>query len=163
VLLNPILRPALDGPNRVATAAARAYYGLVHGLPRSLAHRLLGSRTVAAISGGIMTTTADPALRRWIRAEHRRQAGAFASREVVRESYLASTRTTVVDFAGTFVRPTLVIGADRDPLGPAHALTSERSGIREGEFRVLSGRGHLLPYEAADECAALIEEWRSDH
>ncbi|WP_162903647.1 alpha/beta fold hydrolase [Leucobacter sp. wl10] len=159
VLVNPILRPPLDGPRRIATAAARAYYALAELLPERHAIRLLGSRAIAAAGGRLMTTTRDPALRRWIVREHRRQAGAFASRRAVLEAFRASTTSTVADFAGAFTRPTLVLGGDRDPLSPVAACTPEGSGLSEGDFHVFPERGHLLPYEAPWGSARLIAAW----
>lgn len=159
VLINPILEPPLTGPRRVATAAARAYYALAERLPSRLGHQLLASRLIAGIGGTLMTSTNDRELRRWIRNEHFRQAGAFASRDVVLESFIASTATTVADFADHFLGPVLLLGADRDPLTPSSACTAYATGIRSGTFHVFPGRGHLLPYEETHEVSHLIADW----
>ncbi len=159
ILVNPILRPALRGPRRFATAAARGYYALARRLPEPLGTRLLSSRSVAALGGELMSSARDASLRRWIREEHRRQAGAFSSRDVVLEAYRASTTSALSDFAGRFPHPPLVLGAERDPLSPGVECTAEGSGFLDGTFHVFPGLGHLLPYEAAAELAALIAAW----
>ncbi|MDQ0645349.1 alpha/beta fold hydrolase [Microbacterium murale] len=159
VLVNPILRSPLAGPRRLATAATRAYFALARRLPRPLAHQLLASKLIACIGGTLMTSTTDPTLRRWIRDEHLRQAGAFASRDVVLESFAASTATTITDFAHHFTAPTLLIGGDRDPLSPSWACTAEATGIGSGTFHILADRGHLLPYEEVAEVSRLVAEW----
>lgn len=159
VLINPILEPPLTGPRRLATAAARTYYALARHLPRELGHWLLASKLIAGIGGSLMTSTRDRTLRKWIRDEHFRQAGAFASRDVVLESFIASTSTTVVDFAAHVTSPTLLLGAERDPLSPPSAYNVEATGIRTGTFHVFPERGHLLPYEETQEISQLVAEW----
>lgn len=162
VLINPILTSPLAGPRVFATAATRAYYALARLLPEPMGRRLLSSRTIASIGGTLMTSVKDRSLRRWIRQEHRRQAGAFASRDVVLESFAASTLSTVTDFAPTFTRPTLVLGAQRDPLTPVSAYTAELRGIANGVFHIFPESGHLLPYESADMAARLIAQWERE-
>lgn len=159
VLVNPILTSPLKGPRQIATAVARAYYALAGCLPHALGHRLLASKFVAGIGGSLMTSTADPALRKWIRAEHLRQAGAFASRDIVLESFAASTLATVADFAGSMSSPTLVLGGDRDPISPPKDYTAQTTRIPHGTFHIFPGRGHLLPYEETHEVSQLISRW----
>ncbi|KUF05861.1 alpha/beta fold hydrolase [Leucobacter sp. G161] len=162
-LLNPILTLPFAGPSVAATAVARSYYSIARRLPEPLGRGLLANEWVAALGGAFMTSTQDPALRRWIRQEHRNQAGAFASPAVVFESFAASTSTTVADYAGDVSCPTLVIGADRDPLSLSTACTPERSGLTQATFRVLPGLGHLVPYEAPAEAANIIADWERLH
>ena len=159
VLINPILASPLTGPKRIATAAARAYYALASVLPEALGRRLLASRWIAGLSGALMTSTPDRRERRWIREEHLRQAGAFCSRDSVLESYRATIATTVTEYAPAVTRPALVIGADRDPLSPAWALTPEASGLTGGTFHVFPNRGHLLQYAEVPALTALIAAW----
>ncbi|WP_198141848.1 alpha/beta fold hydrolase [Leucobacter komagatae] len=159
VLLNPILTPPLSGPKWAATALARGYYALARRLPAPLGLALLGSRTIAEISGMFMTSSPDRGMRRVIRLEHRRQASAFASREVVFDTYRASTTSTVAHFAGGLRGPTLLVGAGRDPLSPARAFAPAASGMRDAAVHVFSDYGHLLPYEAPAETADLIAAW----
>ncbi|WAA65619.1 alpha/beta fold hydrolase [Microbacterium oxydans] len=162
VLVNPILQPPMNGPRKLATAAARAYYALASLLPEDLAHRLLASRLVAGVAGSLMTSTREPALRKWIREEHLREAGSFASRNVVLESFAASSVETLAGFVDAMASPTLILGADADPLSPAEACTQEGSGLRSGTFHVFPNRGHLLPYEETRELTRLIAGWDLD-
>lgn len=159
VLINPILESPLSGPKRVATAATRFYYALAERLPPTLGHRLLASRLIAGIGATLMTSTSDRALRRWIRDEHFRQVGAFASRDVVLEAFEASMSTTVSDFGTPFDRPTLLLAADRDPLSATSACAAYAAGLRSGTFHVFPDRGHLLPYEEAHALAIVISDW----
>ncbi len=159
MLINPILAPPLEGPRRIATAAARAYYALATRLPSAFGQRLLASRIIAGISGRLMTSTTDARLRRWIRDEHLRQAGAFASREVVLESFAASIATTVMDFAHSISKPALLVGGGRDPLAGSPVHTVDATGIQGSTFHAFPERGHLLPYEETHEVARLIAEW----
>lgn len=159
VLVNPILTSPLAGPRRIATAATRAYYALAGRLPRRLGRRLLASRLIAGIGGAIMSSTSDYGQRKWIRNEHRRHAGSFSSREIVIESFIASTTTTIMDFADQISRPVLLCGAGRDPLTPASACTVDATGIRSGTFHVFPNRGHLLPFEEVEELSRLVASW----
>ncbi|MCS3426429.1 alpha/beta fold hydrolase [Leucobacter aridicollis] len=159
VLVNPILKPPLTGPRRVATAATRAYYALAGRLPLRFGERLLASRLIAGVGGAIMTSTSDAGQRKWIRKEHRRHAGSFSSRAVVIESFIASTTTTVLDFADHLQRPVLLCGAGRDPLTPASVYNVEATGIQSGTFHVFPDRGHLLPFEEVDSISQLIANW----
>ncbi|MGB4137011.1 MAG: alpha/beta fold hydrolase [Microbacterium sp.] len=157
VLVNPIVAPPLEGPQRVATAAARLFYAAAAGLPSRLGRTLLGSRTIAAAAGTLMTTTSDSALRRWIRTQHRAQAAAFASPDVVLQSYRASVSTTVGDYR--WDTPVLVIDGGRDPLSPPLRAGALRASVAHRHF---PDHGHLLPYEAPTQVAEAIATWSPD-
>jgi pimeloyl-ACP methyl ester carboxylesterase len=98
-------------------------------------------------------------MRRWIRQEHRRHAGAFATRDVVFESYRACITSTVNDYLDAAIGPTLVLAAGRDALNPLRAQRELTRRIRRSAFHVFPMLGHLLPYEATRECAELIAAW----
>jgi pimeloyl-ACP methyl ester carboxylesterase len=159
VFVNPIVSPVLDNSNKAATAAAQLYYALARWLPESLSRRLLASTTIAAIGGNLMTRSDDRTLRRWIRDEHRRQAGAFVTRDVVFESYRASTTTTINDFLTSIIKPTLILAAGRDPLSPLRAQHQLAQHIPRSAIHVFPELGHLLPYEATNKCAELVTAW----
>lgn len=164
VLVNPILSQPLDGPRRIATAAARGYYRLAALLPERIGTMLLASRAVASLTGGMLASVRSPGLRRWIGAEHRRQAGAFHDRAVVLETFAAASGSTVPMFADGIDVPTLLLCGERDPLHPRPSPGIPSPGIPSPDddaqaLRVIPRRGHLLPYEAPGLLAECIGDW----
>ena len=160
VLVNPIAAPPLDNPHRLALAAVRAYYGLADRLTPALSAALLGSRSMAAINGRAMVTTRDRELKRWIIGEHIRRARCFSGPDALLETYRASVQSMVPDFAQSYREPVLVLGGDLDLLSTVEMQRRLADQLPRSSFWLITGVGHLIPYEACDTATQHIQHWQ---
>ena len=95
-----------------------------------------------------MTTTPDPALRRWIHAEHRRYFSGFADRRVLLEAFHASISHDVAEFAPDIAVPTLLVAAERDDITSVAAQRALVRRFSDARLVVVEATGHLAHYEA---------------
>jgi pimeloyl-ACP methyl ester carboxylesterase len=159
VLVNPIATSALAGPHRVLTKLTVLHHRAAAALPERAGTWLLRNRIVTRIASLAMVTTPDPALRRWIHAEHDRYFGGFASRRSLLESFHASVGDDVAEFAADVAVPTLLVAAERDDIAPLPAQRALLSRFPDAELVVVAGTGHLAHYEAPAEVAAAITKF----
>ena len=153
VLVNPIA----SRPAGAATRLTVGYHRLAAALPERLGTALLRSPVVTRIASVAMATTRDPALRRWIHAEHGRYFAGFADRCVLLEAFHASVSHDVAEYAAAVTAPTLLVAAERDTIAPLRA----QRGLRFPDARlvVVPTVGHLAHYEAPAAVAAAIAEF----
>ncbi len=162
VLINPIAAPALRGPRGVLTRLAVFYYWLGAVLPPPLGFALLKNRVIVRVTSLAMVKTRVPALRRWIHDQHDRYFSAFASREVVLESFRASIGNDVSEFAGQITVPTLLIAAERDDITTVAKQRELARLFPDATLHVIDGVGHLIHYETPAAAAALIRTFLSE-
>ncbi len=158
VLVNPIATSALRGPRQAMTRLTVGYHRLAAALPERAGTALLRHRAVTRIASAAMTTTSDPALRRWIHAEHGRYFAGFADRRVLLEAFHASIRHDVAEFAPDIAAPTLLVAAARDDIAPLAAQRALASRFPDARLVVVPDVGHLAHYEAPAAVAAAIME-----
>lgn len=164
VLLNPIAEPALSASgawtDRVAARAAQGYYELAARLPDRLGDALLRSRAVTWATTLMMSETADARILSHTHDQHTRHFSGFATRSSLAQAYRASTTGSVPDDADRLALPVLLVAGARDPLGSVAAQEALAARIAAVSPRVrlevLDDVGHLLHYEKAPECAALV-------
>ena len=156
VLVNPIATSALHGPHRAMTRLTVGYHRLAAALPERAGTALLRHPLVTRIASTTMTTTRDPALRRWIRAEHRRYFAGFADRRVLLEAFHASIAHDVAEFAPDIAVPTLLVAAERDDIAPLPAQEALVGRFCDARLVVVPRAGHLAHYEAPAAVAAAI-------
>ncbi len=159
VLINPITRPALEGPARFLTAATRAYYALGARLPERAGRALLSNPVIVRAMSIAMATTRDPGLRRYIHDQHARHFSSFSNRQSLSEAFATSVAHTVTEVADHLDMPTLVIAGDEDaiaPIGPTRAFADTLTDV---EFVELGGVGHLVHYERSEEAASAIMDF----
>jgi pimeloyl-ACP methyl ester carboxylesterase len=65
-------------------------------------------------------------------------------------------------FAGAIAVPTLLIGADRDPITSVADQRTLVTLFPDARLTILEGVGHLVHYEKPREAAALIVEFLGD-
>ncbi|WP_298252335.1 alpha/beta fold hydrolase [uncultured Arthrobacter sp.] len=159
VLINPISSPALEGPSRLASRAAEAYYVAADRLPERLGRALLANRLIVRLMSEFMATTRDRSLRRWIHGQHRAYFSSFTSRRVVLEAFRASISGTVRERAAELVPPVLLVVAEQDPLGSPESQRELAALVPDATLRMIPGVGHLVHYEKPREAARLIEEY----
>ncbi len=161
VLVNPIAAPALEGPKAVLSRLAALYYRLGAVLPRPLGFALLRNRLVVRIMSIAMTTTRQPALRRWIHDQHDRYFSAFDDRRVVLEAFRASISEDVSHFVPRITERTLLIAAAEDQITPLPAQRTLAQRFTDGALVVVPSVGHLIHYEAPAAAAAAITAFLS--
>lgn len=166
-LLNPICEPALsaDGSvfERVLARVAQGYYEVSAAVPERLGMALLGSPVVVWITGTVMTKTQDRRTLAYLHDQHHQYFSAFDTRQVLVESYRASTSGTVLDVADQLELPVLLVAGAQDELGSVAG--QEHLAERVGEvsptvrLEMLNGVGHLVHYERAPQTARLLQEF----
>jgi pimeloyl-ACP methyl ester carboxylesterase len=156
VLVNPIATSALAGPHRVLTGLTVLHHGVAAALPERAGTWLLRNRLVTRIASLAMVTTPDRRLRRWIHAEHDRYFGGFAGRASLLESFHASIRHDVAEYAGEVKVPTLLVAAERDDIAPLPAQRALRQRFADARLVVVPGTGHLAHYETPAEVAEAV-------
>ncbi|MBP2366242.1 alpha/beta fold hydrolase [Pseudonocardia parietis] len=147
VLVNPIAEPA-SSAGGITGAGTRAT-ALLHegaarlGLAGVLRHRLLADAATAS-----MTTTTDPALRRWIAAEHREHFGTFAGIGSLMEAFRAAGAGSARPWAPLVTAPVLLLAGGRDRVAPAAGQHALAAAFPDARLVVLPRTGHLVHYEA---------------
>ncbi len=148
VLVNPIAASALAGPRRVLTGLTVLFHRVAAALPERAGTALLRHRLMTRIASVAMATTGDPALRRWIHAEHDRYFSTFADRRTLLQAFHASVRRDVAEFAAGVQVPTLLVAAERDDIAPPAAQHALVGRFADARLAVVPGTGHLAHYEA---------------
>ena len=159
ILINPISTPALEGPRRILTQGAIAYYRLGDALPERAGHALLASRLMVRVMSETMAKTRNPELRSWIHDQHDQYFSDFSDKRTLLEAFRASVSHTVGEFSDAFTMPTLLITGDRDDLTPLRAQLELQRRVPGAELKITPGVGHLVHYEAADDAAKWVTEF----
>jgi Predicted hydrolases or acyltransferases (alpha/beta hydrolase superfamily) len=148
VLVNPIAGSVLAGPRVALTRLTVLYHRLAEALPERAGTAMLRNGVVTRAASVAMTTTADPALRRWIHAEHDRYFSTFAERRTLLQAFHASVEHDVGEFAPAIDVPTLLVAAERDDIAPPPAQRALVGRFPDARLVIVSGAGHLAHYEA---------------
>ena len=162
ILINPIAAPALEGPSAFLTRLTMAFYRISLKLPERVGYWQLSNWAVIRGMSVKLAETKDKALRRWIHDQHHTYFGRFASRESVVESFDASVSYTVGDFAEKLPMPTLLIGAEKDPLTAVKHVVALAERIPNAELHMIPGVGHLIHYEVPRVAARFIAGFLGD-
>ena len=156
ILVNPIAAPALEGPNGVMSRLTLGFYRVGRALPEKIGKGLLGNWLVVRFISLFMVQTKDAALRRWIHDQHHTYFSSYANRDSVVEGFEASISSDVSMFAKNIAVPTLLIGADRDPITTVAAQEHLATLFPDARLAILPGVGHLVHYEKPREAAQQI-------
>lgn len=159
ILINPISTPALEGPRRILTQGAIAYYRLGDALPERAGHALLANRLMVRVMSETMAKTRDPELRNWIHEQHNQYFSEFSDKRTLLEAFRASVSHTVGEFSDAFTMPTLLITGDRDDLTPLRAQLELQRRVPGAELKISPGVGHLVHYEAVGDAAEWVTEF----
>ena len=116
VLINPIAAPALQGPSAFLTRLTMGFYRVALKVPEKVGYWQLSNWAIIRGMSVKLAETKDKELRRWIHDQHHTYFGRFASRQSVVDSFDASVSHTVGDFAEKITMPTILIGAEKDPI-----------------------------------------------
>lgn len=159
ILVNPIAAPALSGPNGFMSRLTLLYYRLGRALPERLGSALLSSWLVVRFMSIFLAQTRDPELRRWIHDQHHSYFSGYANRDSVVEGFEASISSDVSMVAPAITVPTLLIGADRDPITTVEAQERLARIFPDARLLIIPGVGHLIHYEKPREAAGAIVEF----
>ena len=159
ILINPIAAPALEGPNGFLSRLTLVYYRVGRALPARLGAALLGNWLIVRFMSVFLVQTSDRGLRRWIHDQHHTYFSRYANRDSVVEGFEASISADVSRFASEIAQPTLLIGADRDPITSVDAVRALEKAFPDARLTVLQGVGHLVHYEKPREAAQAIVDF----
>jgi pimeloyl-ACP methyl ester carboxylesterase/glycosyltransferase involved in cell wall biosynthesis len=159
VLINPIAAPALSGPNAFMSRLTLLYYRAGRALPERLGAALLSSWLIVRFMSIFLAQTKDPALRSWIHDQHHTHFSRYATRDSVVEGFEASISSDVSMYAADITAPTLLIGADHDPITTVEDQRRLQTLFPDARLVMLDGVGHLVHYEKPREAAAAIIEF----
>lgn len=156
VLINPIAAPALSGPKAILTWLTVQYYRLAAVLPERAGFALLGNWFIVRFTSLAMVTTKQPALRRWIHAQHHTYFSRYSDRATVLAGFDTSVTSDVSMAARAIHVPTLLIAADHDPITSVRALHTLDTLFPDSRLVMLRDVGHLVHYERPAEAAVEI-------
>lgn len=156
VLVNPIAAPALSGPKQFLTWLAVAYYRLGAALPERLGTAFLGSWPVVRFTSLAMVTTRHRGLRHWIHDQHHTYFSRYSDRATVLAGFAASVSSDVSKSAPLIACPTLLIGADHDPITSVRAQQRLEHLFPDSRLVMLQDVGHLIHYERPRDAAVAI-------
>lgn len=156
ILVNPIAAPALEGPNGFMSRLTLFYYRTGRALPERLGAALLSSWLIVRFMSVFLVKSRDRALRRWIHDQHHTYFSRYATRDSVVEGFEASISADVSQFAARIPQPTLLIGADQDPITTVAAQEHLVALFPDARLTILTGVGHLVHYEKPAEAADAI-------
>ena len=159
VLINPIAAPALEGPSAFLTRLTMAFYRLALVVPEKVGYWQLSNWAIIRGMSVKLAVTRDKELRRFIHDQHHTYFGRFASRKQVVDSFDASVSYTVGDFAEKITMPTVLIGAEKDPITAVKHLYALADRIPNSELHVIPDVGHLIHYEVPRIAAELIRDF----
>ncbi len=159
ILINPIAAPALEGPNGFMSRLTLFYYRTGRALPERVGAALLSSWLIVRFMSVFLAQTKDPALRRWIHDQHHTYFSRYATRDSVVEGFEASISADVSQVAARIAQPTLLIGADRDPITTVAAQEHLATMFPDARLVILEDVGHLVHYEKPAEAAAAIVDF----
>ena len=159
ILVNPIAAPALSGPKGILSRLTLLYYRLGRALPEKAGTALLSNWLVVHFMSLLLAQTKDAELRRWIHDQHHTYFSKYASRDSVVEGFEASISADVSEYAAAIEEPTLLVGADRDPITTVAAQERLRDLFPDARLIILKGVGHLVHYERPREAAQAIVDF----
>lgn len=157
ILVNPIGSPALEGPNKVMTKLAIAYYKIGAKLPEKPAHAWLAAKPIVRVMSITMAKTHDKGLRTFIHHQHDRYFSRFHSPQSVLESFTTSVSHNVGDFAKKIPTKTLLIAGSLDDIT---ALSDQYGLVKKfpnAQLKVIKNVGHLTHYETPEHVAVLVQ------
>lgn len=157
VLVNPIGSPALEGPNKIMTKLAVAYYKVGAKLPEKPAQAWLSAKPIVRIMSVTMAKTRDKGLRTYIHHQHDRYFSRFHSPQSVLESFTTSISHNVGDFANNIPVKTLLIAGTLDDITPLSDQYGLAKKFPQAKLKVIDNVGHLTHYETPAQVAQFIQ------
>lgn len=162
ILVNPIAQPALRGPNGVMSRLTLAYYRAAGALPQRIGAALLSNWPIVRLMSLVMVQSRDAATRAFVHAQHHAHFSSYATRDSLIEGFEASIGSDVSQFAPDIATPTLLVGAERDPLTSVAAQQRLQTLFPDARLVLIPDVGHLIHYETPRPAAEAIVEFVAD-
>jgi pimeloyl-ACP methyl ester carboxylesterase len=160
ILINPIATPALKGPRKAGSLAAKLYYQLGATLPEKAGRKVLASKSVVKLTSTMLAKTKDKALRADIHRHHLEHFSSFHNRDVLLQAFDASIKHTVTEYAPHITLPTLLIAGAIDDIAPMMAqMDLQRLFPQQPKLFVIQNVGHLVHREAPKDAAEAISSF----
>ncbi|MGX5680480.1 alpha/beta fold hydrolase [Schumannella luteola] len=159
ILVNPIAAPALSGPNGFLSRLTLLYYRLGRALPERLGSALLSNWLIVHFMSLVLVQSHDPEVRRFVHDQHHTYFSRYANRDSVVEGFEASISSDVSMVASRIAVPTLLVGADRDPITTVAAQQRLAKLFPDARLEIIPGVGHLIHYEKPREAARAIVDF----
>jgi pimeloyl-ACP methyl ester carboxylesterase len=159
ILVNPIAAPALEGPNGFLSRLTLVYYRAARALPARLGAALLGNWLIVRFMSVFLAQSKDPGVRRFTHDQHHTYFSRYANRDSVVEGFEASISSDVSMYAARIAQPTLLLGADNDPITTVAAQQKLQTLFPDARLEILAGVGHLVHYEKPLEAARAIVDF----
>lgn len=159
ILINPVSRPGLEGPRRFISKMTEIFLGTAGKFPEKIARALIDSWVVIQYVSSTMAKTKDRSLRKWIHQQHHQTMSNYVNKEVLNESYQASIRNCVQEYAERIDNETLMIAGQFDDITSVEQQIDTSHMIRNCQLEVIPGVGHLIHYETPDKAAELIRDF----
>lgn len=157
ILVNPIGAPALEGPNKVMTKLAVAYYKIGTKLPEKTAYKWLSAKPIVRVMSVTMAKTHDKGLRTFIHHQHDRYFSRFHSAQSVLEGFTTSISHNVAEFAKDIPTQTLLIAGSLDDITPLSDQYGLVKKFPKAQLKVIRNVGHLTHYETPEIVAKLVQ------
>ena len=162
ILINPIAAPALKGPNRFGSLLTLGFYRMARALPERLGASLLSNWLIVRGMSIFLAQSKDPAVRRFVHDQHHTYFSRYANRDSVVQGFEASIGSDASMFAAQIAVPTLLIGADNDPITTVAAQQRLATLFPDARLEIIPGVGHLVHYEKPREAAEFIVDFLGD-
>lgn len=164
VLMNPIAVPSARGPHPLLSRGAGFLYSMARRAPEPIARWLLTNRLHVRGMSIAMAKTRDPALRRWIHAQHDEFYNRFASISGVCEGFAESSRRSVGEYLSHIVQSCLLICGEQDDIAtPAQEVSLLAALPADSRLIMLREVGHLIHYERPADAARAIDRFLADY
>lgn len=158
-LLAPLTDPLFRGRLLPGAAGVELYYRLAGLLPEPFGEQVLRSPLALAVTNLTMIRAEDPAVREFVRDQHRQHFSGYADRATLLGAYRASVRHTVTEFADQLDRPTLLLAGAQDSMSTEEGRRRLRETLPQARLERLRGVGHLMHYEKPAQAARALRRF----
>lgn len=159
ILVNPIGAPALHGPRATLSKISSAYFWFGGMLPEPAATKWFSSNTFSKASVSTLVKTKSKEIKEYVNGQHKKNLSPHTSKRVICESYKASTKNTVRDWATDILVPTLLIAGDLDDVTSLDKQYELANLFPNAKLEVIKNVGHLTQYETPVEVVNAISKF----
>ena len=160
ILLNPISAPVSEAKN-IADFFGNGYYKIGEKLPSKLASKWFSSKMTTLIASEFMIKNRTRSNRKYINNAHLEHFSDYKNIQSLIESYEASSKNSVKEFAPNINNETLIIVGDKDDIAPLKKQLELKKLFKNATFEIINGVGHLTHYETPKEVSKLINNYLS--
>lgn len=160
ILLNPIPAPVSEAKN-IADFFGNGYYKIGEKLPSKLASKWFSSKMTTLIASEFMIKNRTRSNRKYINNAHLEHFSDYKNIQSLIESYEASSKNSVKEFAPNINNETLIIVGDKDDIAPLKKQLELKKLFKNATFEIINGVGHLTHYETPKEVSKLIHNYLS--